>query len=149
MSSWSVLDRSKRVASLVNILTLLARPHFNLDLLLPPPSLLLSLSHALHRFPHCADLRREDFDFIAPKTPEYDVLQCNSAPSVATPRGHQFPAAFMIVASGLDKHGADSTAPIAYTHCDIGGAAVAAPFADGAVTGQPVTSLVGRFVLNL
>lgn len=96
-----------------------------------------------------ADLRREDFDFIAPKTAEYDVLQCNNASSVATPRGHQFPAAFMLIASGLDKHGADSAAPIAYTHCDIGGAAVAAPFVEGVVTGQPVTSIVGRYVLGL
>lgn len=32
-----------------------------------------------------------------------DLLQCNNLPSSATPRGHQFPAAFMIMASGLEK----------------------------------------------
>ncbi len=35
---------------------------------------------------------------------EYEhVLQCNNKPSSQTPRGHQFPAAFMIRSSGLDK----------------------------------------------
>lgn len=32
-----------------------------------------------------------------------DLLQCNNLPSSSTPRGHQFPAAFMICASGLDE----------------------------------------------
>ena len=32
-----------------------------------------------------------------------DVLQCNNEPSSMTARGHQFPAAFLIRASGLDK----------------------------------------------
>lgn len=31
-----------------------------------------------------------------------DLLQCNNLASSATPRGHQFPAAFMTMASGLD-----------------------------------------------
>ena len=34
------------------------------------------------------------------------MLQCNNAPSSRTPRGHQTPAAFLIMASGLDKVGA-------------------------------------------
>lgn len=32
-----------------------------------------------------------------------DVLQANNQPSSRTPRGHQGPAAFLILASGLDK----------------------------------------------
>jgi len=32
-----------------------------------------------------------------------DLLQCNNLGSSRTPRGHQFPAAFMVQASGLDK----------------------------------------------
>ena len=32
-----------------------------------------------------------------------DVLQCNNEPSSMTSRGHQFPAAFLIRTSGLDK----------------------------------------------
>ena len=32
-----------------------------------------------------------------------DLLQCNNKPSTMTERGHQGPAAFLILASGLDK----------------------------------------------
>jgi len=32
-----------------------------------------------------------------------DVLQCNNLPSSRTPRGHQAPAAFIILSSGLNK----------------------------------------------
>lgn len=46
---------------------------------------------------------RQDFDFVAGRNEYEDVLQCNNAPSADTDRGHQFPAAFMIIASGLDK----------------------------------------------
>lgn len=86
-------------------------------------------------------LRTEDFDFVAPKTPEYDVYQCNSAPSSQTPRGHNFPAAMMILGSGLDVHGLDSEDPIAYQHIDIAASSVAPPYANGVVTGQPVAAL--------
>lgn len=70
-----------------------------------------------------------------------------------TPRGHQFPAAFMICASGLDKHGVqqeDKQLQLKYTHLDIAGAVVM----DGGngsgslaiCTGAPVTSLVATVV---
>merc|ERR1719334_84644 len=49
-------------------------------------------------------IRREDYDFHKGKSEYEDVLQCNNAPSSRTARGHQSPAAFMIMASGLDKH---------------------------------------------
>jgi leucyl aminopeptidase len=55
----------------------------------------------------------------------------------------------MAIASGLDKHGGDSADPIAYAHCDMGGASVAAPFLDGVVTGNPVAAFVARYFLNL
>jgi hypothetical protein len=32
-----------------------------------------------------------------------DVLQCNNKPSSQTARGHQGPAAFLVLTSGLDK----------------------------------------------
>ncbi len=48
-------------------------------------------------------LRREDYTMVAGKSEYEDLLQCNNAPSTMTSRGHQFPAAFMIVGSGLDK----------------------------------------------
>ena len=37
-------------------------------------------------------LRREDYDFIRPRSKADDVLSCNNAASSATARGHQFPA---------------------------------------------------------
>lgn len=94
-----------------------------------------------------SSLRREDFEIIAPKTAEYDVKQGNTLPSVSTPRGHQFPAAFMAIASKLSDHGIDGADPIAYTHLDIAGSSVAAPFLDGVVTGQPVAALVQAYAL--
>ena len=40
---------------------------------------------------------------ILGKSEYEDVLQANNLPSSRTPRGHQAPAAFIIMASGLDK----------------------------------------------
>ena len=65
--------------------------------------------------------RREDYDFIQPRSKADDLLSCNNAASSVTPRGHQFPMAFLAVASGLDKHSVDSQHPMAYTHVDIAG----------------------------
>lgn len=48
-------------------------------------------------------IRREDYEFHKGKSEYEDILQCNNLPSSATPRGHQTPAAFLIMASGLDK----------------------------------------------
>lgn len=48
-------------------------------------------------------IRREDYEVVKGHTEYEDLLQCNNLPSSETPRGHQFPAAFMIVASGLDE----------------------------------------------
>lgn len=45
----------------------------------------------------------QDYDFVVGKSEYEDVLQCNNSPSSRTPRGHQFPGAFLIRASGLDK----------------------------------------------
>ncbi|KXS19457.1 peptidase M17, leucyl aminopeptidase domain-containing protein [Gonapodya prolifera JEL478] len=88
-------------------------------------------------------LRVDDFDFIAPTQPTEDVVQANHLPSSGTSRGHQFPAAFMIVASGLDKHGRDAEVPLAYTHLDVAGAVEehASGLSLGKPTGAPVTAL--------
>jgi leucyl aminopeptidase len=67
--------------------------------------------------------RREDFDFIRPRSLADDVLSCNNEPSVNTPRGHQFPMAFLTMASRLDRHGANASQPLPYVHLDIGGSA--------------------------
>lgn len=84
-------------------------------------------------------LRREDWDFVAPTSKAWDVLQCNSAPSSQTARGHQFPMAFLCIASGLSAHGADSKTPLPYTHVDIAGSA---DDEKGNPTGRPVAAML-------
>lgn len=69
-------------------------------------------------------LRKEDFAFVASKTLADDVLSSNNAPSVSTVRGHQFPAAFLSIASGLSEHGNSSQNKLAFTHVDIAGSGV-------------------------
>ena len=60
-------------------------------------------------------IRREDWDFIRDKSGEFvSVLQCNNAASSRTPRGHQFPAAFMMTVAGLDKHMVAHEQPLKY-----------------------------------
>jgi len=59
-------------------------------------------------------------------------------PSSGTPRGHQFPAAFLIKTSGLDKHGLGSEKPLCYSHFDIAGSS--GPF-PGIPTGSPIVAL--------
>jgi leucyl aminopeptidase len=69
-------------------------------------------------------LRREDYAFVQPRSLAEDVLSANTQPSANTPRGHQYPTAFLDVASGLVQHGSDSDRPLPYTHLDLGGSAV-------------------------
>lgn len=88
-------------------------------------------------------VRRDDYDFVKPVGGREDVIQCNTAPSTMTSRGHQFPAAFMAIASGVE--GTD----VAYTHCDIAGAAEEPGPSSGSlpkVTGAPVVTLAGVFL---
>ncbi|RKP23049.1 hypothetical protein SYNPS1DRAFT_19216, partial [Syncephalis pseudoplumigaleata] len=71
-------------------------------------------------------LRREDMDMGRARCNMGDIISSNSAPSTMTSRGHMFPAGFMIIASGLERHGLDQADPdqrIAYTHLDIAGSA--------------------------
>ncbi len=93
-------------------------------------------------------LRREDWDFVKAHSKADDVLSCNNAPSTATSRGHQFPMAFLAIASGLDKHGhRHSQHPVGYTHVDIAGSAVAAgDWQHGAPTGAPVVALLATLI---
>lgn len=86
-------------------------------------------------------LRREDWDFVRPRSAADDVLSCNNAPSSATPRGHQFPMAFLALASGLDRHGRGGQPPLPFTHIDIGGAALeGGDWQHGRPTGTPVVA---------
>lgn len=100
-------------------------------------------------------LRRDDFKFVAPGsrgTPvaacgdSYDVLQSNNAPTAVTGRGHQFPMAFLLIASGLMDHGAGSALPLPYCHLDL---ADSVSDARGVETGSPIVPLFGHFVLGL
>lgn len=88
-------------------------------------------------------IRREDYEFHAGKSEYEDVLQSNNKPSTQTPRGHQSPSAFLVLASGLDKHGKDSKQPIKYTHLDIAGGS--GPF-PGIPTGAPILALAKAFI---
>jgi leucyl aminopeptidase len=90
-------------------------------------------------------IRREDFDFHRGKSEYEDVLQSNSLPSTMTNRGHQCPAAFLTIASGLDKHGGDSDKPLPYSHVDVAGSS--GPF-PGIPTGAPIVAMAHAFVLN-
>lgn len=62
--------------------------------------------------------RREDYDFVKPRTKADDILSSNNAASAVTARGHQFPMAFLAIASGIGK------LDQAYTHVDIAGSGV-------------------------
>jgi len=85
-------------------------------------------------------VRREDWDFVKDKSGEFvSVLQCNNAPSSRTPRGHQFPAAFMMAVAGLDRHMISSDQPLKYSHLDIAGSAGDLPHP---TTGAPIPAMV-------
>ncbi|KAJ1740722.1 hypothetical protein LPJ78_004438 [Coemansia sp. RSA 989] len=94
-------------------------------------------------------MRREDHEFVRGRTDREDVYQSNSLASTLTDRGHQYPAAFIIKASGLDKHSLSSGAnAIPFVHVDIAGSAE-----DGhepglglcGITGSPVATFAGAF----
>ncbi|KAG0260798.1 hypothetical protein DFQ27_003316 [Actinomortierella ambigua] len=97
-------------------------------------------------------LRREDYQMVSPGTNSEDVCQANDKASSATARGHQFPMAFMAVASGVSKYGLDKPAKdqIAYTHLDIAGSAEelsAKGLSLPEVTGNPVPAFASAFLL--
>ncbi|XP_062912903.1 putative aminopeptidase W07G4.4 [Mobula hypostoma] len=89
-------------------------------------------------------IRRDDYEFHKGKSEYEDILQCNNLPSSATARGHQSPAAFLIMGSGLDKHGIDSEKPLRYSHIDIAGSS--GPF-PGIPTGSPVVALTAKYII--
>ncbi|WP_418608518.1 M17 family metallopeptidase [Pseudoalteromonas sp. US3C1013] len=92
--------------------------------------------------------RREDYDFIKPRTLADDVLSSNNAASAVTARGHQFPMAFLAVVGGLDKHGNESTLPLPYVHMDIAGSGVeGGDWQHGKPTAASVSSLFARYCL--
>ncbi|MEM9112621.1 MAG: leucyl aminopeptidase family protein [Myxococcota bacterium] len=92
-------------------------------------------------------LRREDYDFVAPRSAADDVLSSNNGPSTQTARGHQFPMAFLLRASGLEPHGLQAETPLAYTHIDIGGSfAEGGDWQHGRPTAAPLLAMLGAFL---
>lgn len=91
--------------------------------------------------------RREDYDFVRPRTKADDLLSSNSAPSAVTARGHQFPMAFLALVSGLDKHDINSVQPIPYLHVDIAGSGVEhGDWQHGKPTASPIAALCSTFI---
>ncbi|KAF5404640.1 Leucine amino peptidase [Paragonimus heterotremus] len=86
-------------------------------------------------------LRREDYEAHKAHEPYADLL--NSARPVGGKRvrGHQSPAAFMIVASGLDSHMCNSEKP----HFDIAGSQGTCP---GIPTAAPLLTLASQYLLG-
>lgn len=88
-------------------------------------------------------MRREDHDLIKDKSGEFvEILQCNNAASSRTPRGHQFPGAFLQHVSGLTKHQSTSEKPLKYSHLDVAGSSGNLP---DPTTGSSVVALSMHF----
>ncbi|QYJ87116.1 leucyl aminopeptidase family protein [Shewanella mesophila] len=87
-------------------------------------------------------LRREDYAKIVDPSGAADVLSSNNAPSSVTARGHQYPAAFLLEASGLQAHGLSSDKPLAYAHVDIAGSATEGDPLYGKPTAAPLVGLL-------
>jgi leucyl aminopeptidase len=81
--------------------------------------------------------RREDYTMVAARTSAEDVVSANRLASVNTPRGHQYPFAFLDVAAGLKGE------RLPFVHLDIAGTAVeGADWQFGKPTGIPIATLV-------
>ncbi|XP_034254907.1 putative aminopeptidase W07G4.4 isoform X2 [Thrips palmi] len=91
-------------------------------------------------------MRREDIAFYKAKSAGDDLLQCTNTPSSRTPRGHQSPGAFLLLASGLEKHGLTAKLPVKYSHLDIAASAGDLPHEP---SGAPIAALVARFIQEL
>jgi leucyl aminopeptidase len=88
--------------------------------------------------------RREDYAFVAPRSSAEDVVSSNRLATVNTPRGHQFPFAFIDVASGLRR------GPRPLVHLDISGAALDPPdWQFGRPTGTPIATLAAHLLGDL
>ncbi|RUO78286.1 leucyl aminopeptidase family protein [Pseudidiomarina taiwanensis] len=92
-------------------------------------------------------LRREDYAMVKARTRADDVLSSNNGPSATTVRGHQFPAAFLSIAAGLEQHGVGSNTPLPYIHVDIAGSGVeGGDWQHGKPTAAPVGCLADYYL---
>jgi leucyl aminopeptidase len=85
-------------------------------------------------------LFREDFEFVNGASSFVDLHSANNLPSTATPRGHQYPGAFLIEAAGMRK------SKVPFMHLDI------ASVAEESTLGKPsafgVASLMNYFDIS-
>ncbi|CAF1066699.1 unnamed protein product [Brachionus calyciflorus] len=115
------------------------------------PAKALKVDHNLHQNgdliadPYeISSIKREDYQAISGKSEYEDILQATNNPSTMDPRGHQFPAAFLIMASGLEQHGNQSEQKIPFSHVDIAGSS--GPF-PGIPTGAPLPSFAYTYIV--
>lgn len=106
------------------------------------PQKLFAAGHAVGEPIELSTLRQNDIDASTCTDGYAECKQSGNGASTRTPRGHQQPVGFMLLASGLDRHGLNSEKPIAYTHLDIAGAAGPYP---GLPTGHPIRALYRCF----
>jgi leucyl aminopeptidase len=92
-------------------------------------------------------LRPEDFAKIRDVSGAAEMLSSNNAPSSITARGHQYPAAFLLKASGLFDHGVTAPIPLAYMHLDIAGSATEGDPLYGKPTASPLVGLY-QYLIN-
>ncbi|CAH0555793.1 unnamed protein product [Brassicogethes aeneus] len=88
-------------------------------------------------------LRREDISNHKGQAEGDDVVQGQAKPSTMSNRGHQGPMAFLLMASGLDKHGSGSEKPLKYSHLDIAASAGDCP---NPATGAPILALAKNYL---
>ncbi|XP_063989183.1 putative aminopeptidase W07G4.4 isoform X2 [Diachasmimorpha longicaudata] len=93
-------------------------------------------------------IRREDFRFHEGRAEGDDVRQAANVLSTKLERGHQGPAAFLIMASGLDKHGACSCTPLKYTHIGIGSHLSSCHALEIPYTGNPVLAMSYCYIIQ-
>jgi len=91
-----------------------------------------------------SSLRREDFEFHTGRDEQSDVYQAAPGPSTRSGRGHQGPAAFLLMASGLRENGLHAQNQIPYCHLDIAGSS--GPF-PGIASGAPLVGLLQHYNL--
>lgn len=89
-----------------------------------------------------SQLRREDFEFIDGKGTFCDYHSANNKPSTMTDRGHQYPGAFLVAASGLLE--CEVELGIQFAHLDV--AAVSEEGSLGRPTAFPLATLYEVFV---
>ncbi|BHF62865.1 metalloexopeptidase activity [Sparganum proliferum] len=93
-----------------------------------------------------SSLRREDYEVCYPVSEYEDLQQRNTHANTIKYRGHQYPAAWMIMASGLSKHSNIATPEeqIKYTHVDV---ASSVGVHNSEATGAPTTMFLSTYVL--